>query len=70
MAFNPPFVVQIEREPGGSFAEIMNAIRISLDHRHIHPTSFQPVANARSGVGFKIGFNSEDEAHLFEREFA
>jgi len=73
MALDPPFVVQIETKPGmpkGSFGETMNTVRTWLDHRHIQPVSVKPVANARSGVGFEVGFNNQDEAHLFEREFA
>jgi hypothetical protein len=73
MALNSPFVVQIETkpgEPGGSFGETMNTVRTWLDHRHIQPASFEPVAPARGGVGFDISFDSEEEAHLFEREFA
>ena len=73
MALDPPFVVQIETKPGeprGSFGETMNTVRTWLDHRHIQPVSFLPITNARSGVGFEISFNSEQEAHLFEREFA
>ena len=69
MALNP-FVVQIERKPGSSFGETMSAVRIWLDHRDIRPTSFLPITQIDSGIGFEIGFNSEDEAHLFEREFA
>jgi hypothetical protein len=69
MALNP-FVVQIERKPGSSFGEAMNAVRIWLDHRDIRPTSFLPITQIDSGIGFEIGFNSEDEALLFEREFA
>jgi len=48
----------------------MNAIRTWLDHRKIEPVSFVPVAKADRGLGFEIAFNSEDEAHLFEQEFA
>ena len=70
MALDPPFVVRVEKKPGGSFGDIMNAIRTWLDHRNIEPVSFEPVAKADRGVGFEIAFNSEDEAHLFEREFA
>ena len=69
MALDPPFVVRIETQPGGSFGGTMHEIRSWLDHRHIQPASFFPVANDRSGVGFEIGFNSEEEAHRFEREF-
>ena len=72
MALDPPFVVQIETKPGepkGSFGETMNTVRTWLDHRHIQPASFNPVANARSGVGFEVGFNNQDEANLFEEAF-
>ena len=48
----------------------MNAVRIWLDHREIRPTSFLPITQTDSGIGFAIGFNREDEAQLFEREFA
>jgi hypothetical protein len=70
MALDLPFVVHVEKQPGSSFGGTMKNIRTWLDHRHIQPASFKPVANARSGVGFEIAFNSEDEAHRFEREFA
>jgi hypothetical protein len=69
MALNP-FVVQIERKPGSSFGETMNAVRIWLDHRDIRSTSFLPITQIDRGIGFRIGFNSEDEAQLFEHEFA
>ena len=69
MALNP-LVVQIERKPGGSFGETMNAVRIWLDHRDIRSTSFLPITQIEGGIGFEIGFNSAAEAHLFEREFA
>jgi hypothetical protein len=69
MALNP-FVVQIENKPGSSFGETMSAVRIWLDHRDIRPTSFLPITQIDSGIGFQIGFKNEDEAHLFEREFA
>jgi hypothetical protein len=67
---NPHFVVRVEKKPDLSFGEIMNAIRTWLDHRKIEPISFEPVAKAESGVGFEISFNTEDEAQLFQREFA
>jgi len=70
MAVNPPFVVRVEKKPGASFGDIMNAIRTWLDHCKIVPVSFEPVAEADRGVGFEIAFKSEDEAHLFAREFA
>ena len=70
MAFDPPFVVRVEKQPGGTFGGTMNSIRSWLDHRHIQPATFKPVASERSGVGFEIGFNREEEAHRFERDFA
>ena len=69
MAPDPTFVVRVEKQPGDTFGGTMNVIRISLDHRHIQPVSVKPVANARSGVGFEVGFNNQDEAHLFEEAF-
>jgi hypothetical protein len=69
MALDPPFVVRVEKQSEGSFGETMSLIRSWLDHRHIQPTSFQSVADAQSGIGFEIGFNSEDEAHLFKAAF-
>jgi hypothetical protein len=70
MALNPSFVVRVVEKPDSSFGAIMNDIRAWLDHRKIEPVSFKPVAQADTGVGFEIAFNSEDEAGLFEREFA
>jgi hypothetical protein len=69
MAFDRSFVVHAGKKPGGSFGETMNDIRSWLDHRKIQPALFKPVASDRSGVGFEIAFNSEDEGRLFEREF-
>jgi hypothetical protein len=66
MALNPPFVVRLENKPTRSFGAAMNEIRAWLDHRKIEPTSF---AKADTGVGFEIGFRSEDDAELFQREF-
>jgi hypothetical protein len=68
MALNPVVIVCVERKPG-AFGDTMNEIRTWLDHCKIQPASFKPVAQADSGVGFEICFNSEDEAHLFEGAF-
>ncbi len=68
MALNPVFTVCVDRKPG-AFGDTMNEIRTCLDHCKIQPTSFKPIAQADSGVGFEICFNSEDEAHLFEDAF-
>ena len=71
MAVDSPFIVRVEKQPGGlSFGETMNNIRSWLDHRKIQPASFNSVFNALSGVEFEIAFNSEDEAHLFGEAFA
>ena|SRR5438874_6513791 len=69
MAPDPTFVVRVEKKSGDTFGGTMKVIRNWLAHRHIQPASFKPVANARSGVGFEIGFNKKDEAHLFEQAF-
>jgi len=69
MALNSAFVVRVEKKPERSFREIMSDIRTWLDHRKIEPISFEPVAKADRGVGFEIGFNSADEAHLFDQQF-
>jgi RNA polymerase sigma-70 factor, ECF subfamily len=70
MLLASPIVVRVEKQPGGlSFGESMNAIRSWLDHRQIEPTSFTSIANAPSGAGFEVAFNSEEEAHAFDQEF-
>jgi hypothetical protein len=69
MALTPRFVVRIEKKPGGSLSEAMSDARSWLDHRKIESASFKTIAEADSDVWFEIGFNSEDEAHLIEREF-
>ena len=70
MALDPPFVVRVEKQSGGSsFGGTMDNIRSWLDHRKIQPALFNSVFNALSGVGFEIAFNSEDEACLFEQAF-
>ena len=69
MALAPPFLVRVEKQPGDTFGGTMHNIRSWLDHRHIQPASFNPVTSTQSGVRFEIGFNSENEAQLFERDF-
>ena len=70
MALGPPFIICLEKQADGSFGKTMNDIRTWLDHRKIQPASFKPAVNPANGVGFEIAFNGEDEAYLFEREFA
>ena len=69
MALSSAYIVRVEKQPEGLFCDIMNGIRLWLDHRKIQPVSFKPVANVQNGVGFEIAFNSENEACLFERAF-
>lgn len=67
MAFDPSFIVHIEKKPDGSLGQTMNDIRAWLDHRNIQPALFK---TANHGAGFEIAFIKEDEAHLFRHEFA
>ena len=69
MALNSPIVGRVEKKTERSFEETMNEIRIWLDHHNIHSISFMPVAKVDSGVGFEIGFSTEDEAFLFRNSF-
>ena len=70
MAPDPPPICRACQKTAGRFLrETMNNMRSWLDHRKIQPALFNSVFNALSGVGFEIGFNSEDEAELFERQF-
>jgi len=48
----------------------MRDARSWLDHHQITAASFKPVTNAKGGIGFDIGFNTEDESSLFESDFA
>ncbi len=68
MAVEPPFMIWVEQPFGSTLAETMTEIRAWLDHRKIQTTSFQPVSQD-GGVGFQIGFKTEDEAELFRQEF-
>ena len=67
MAVESPFMIYVERPFGSTLAETMTEIRAWLDHRKIQTTSFQPVSE-NGGVGFEIGFKSEDEAELFRQD--
>ena len=69
LAFIAKFTVKVERKPGALFGETMNDIRSRLDHPNIQPMSFLPITQIDSGVGFEIAFCTENEAHLFQRDF-
>lgn len=49
---------------------MMNRIRLWLDNHMIEPAEFRPEVAAPGSVAFAIRFKSEDEARLFESEFA
>ena len=65
-----PFIVHVEKKPGLSFGEIMRDARFWLDHHQIEAASFKPITSAAAGIGFDIGFNSEDDALLFKQAFS
>jgi hypothetical protein len=60
--------VRIERTTETFVGDTMNEIRSWLDHRKIQPASFRSPCRWRRRR-FEIGFNREDEAHLFEKAF-
>jgi len=66
VALSPPFIVRIEKRLPGSFGDTMNELRSWLDHNKIEPTLFKQI----DGVEFEIGFDSEDAARLFQRDFS
>jgi hypothetical protein len=69
MALSLHFIVHLDKKPHASFVETMGDVRSWLDRCQIESASFKPVTSAESGVGFDIGFKSEDEALRFERAF-
>ena len=70
MTLISPLTVHLAKKPGRSFSNSMRDARSWLDHYQITATSFKTVTNAKGGIGFDIGFNTEDEASLFESDFA
>ena len=65
-----PFIVHVEKKPGLSFGELMRDARFWLDRHQIAALSFKPVTSATSGVGFDIGFSSDDDARYFKKAFS
>jgi hypothetical protein len=65
-----PFIVHVDNKPGQSFGEIMRDARFWLDRYEIEARSFIPVTSAATGVGFDIGFSSEDDARHFKKAFS
>lgn len=69
MILKSPLSVHLEA-PQASFGETMNRIRTWLDGRNIAPAEFKSDIVGPGAIAIDIGFRSEDEAHVFEREFA
>jgi len=65
-----PFIVHVEKKRGLSFGELMRDARCWLDRYEIEAISFKPVTSATTGVGFDIGFSSEDDARHFKQAFS
>ena len=61
--------IYIETPVGTPLGDSMNDVRPWLDRHNIEPVEFK--AETRSGViTLDICFRSQDEARLFERDFA
>ena len=69
MTLKDPRTIRVEK-PEASFADLMNRIRSWLDNHKIEPTEFKSDTAEPGSVAFDIRFRSEDEARLFEMEFA
>ena len=69
MALAEPFTIYVKRPAGTALGDVMNEARSWLDKSQIEPVEFKSVVN-RATVGFEIRFRNQDEADLFEREFA
>ena len=53
-----------------ALAEVMNEIRLWLDKRKIEPIEFKTLPADGGNITFDIRFHTQDEAYLFEQEFA
>ena len=69
MTLTAPRCVHVEKS-GVPFAEIMNNLRAWLDHHKIEPAEFKSQAAAPDLLALDIRFEREEEAQLFERNFA
>jgi hypothetical protein len=69
MTLKSPVSVRIEA-PQASFGDLMNRIRTWLDRWDIAPAEFKSDIARPGAIAIDIRFRSEDDAHLFEREFA
>ena len=62
-------LVRIEKPSAASFSKSLREIRSWLVERNIQPIDFQPGVT-RYGFRFDLVFRTEDQAELFQREFA
>ena len=69
MALDPPFTIRIEK-PETALADAMAEMREWLDKHRVQPVLFKIAMTGFPGIAFDIQFRSEDEAHLFERQFS
>lgn len=68
MALASSTLVRLPKPATVSFADTMNEHRTWLDNHNIQPASFRPVF-VDGVIGFEIGFGSEREATLFDKQF-
>jgi hypothetical protein len=68
MALDPPFTIR--EKPETALADAMAEMREWLDKHRVQPLAFKIAMKELPGIAFDIQFRSEDEAHLFERQFA
>jgi len=64
-----PVTILLERPKGTPLVAVMNDVRSWLDSKKIEQLGFKSVVGLE-GIGFEIRFRNQDEADLFEREFA
>lgn len=69
MPLDTPFSVRIEKT-GSDLGKTMNEIRSWLDSKKIEPIEFRTLPLDGSIIALNIRFRSQDEAYLFEHEFA
>jgi hypothetical protein len=68
MALISPTIVQLSKPASLSFADAMSQHRAWLDAHKIQPASFKPIY-VNGVLGFEIGFKTEYEAALFDKQF-
>jgi hypothetical protein len=68
MALKSPLIVHIPKPASISYGQAMSEQRAWLDRNKIEPSSYRP-AYQDGVIGFEIGFKTEDEATLFDRQF-